>query len=184
MNFDIPLDHRLQTNYIGYLHSYIRNSLLLIELATIDEASVKAMHLESKGEHEQNDCQKRAAIAKIRGAKPSSTHCDKEGHDEENCWKLHRELRPKRNDRNERHKTSATMQRDHEPKSKTYEKVIAAGFTHGRPIDQRLDFGDKKKFTTLGIAAYGPIDLGSDSGNETKIIEDEKNTKCGMALGT
>jgi len=30
------------------------------------------------------------------GAKPSCTHCKKEGHDDEHCWKLHLELKPKR----------------------------------------------------------------------------------------
>jgi len=63
---------------------------------------VKAMHLESRGMHEQMTTKKRATTTKRRGEKSSFTHCEKEGHNEENCWKLYHELRPKRNDKKER----------------------------------------------------------------------------------
>ena len=60
---------------------------------------MKAMHIESRGAHEQSDYPKRIAIAKRMGANPSCTYCEKEGHDEENCWKLHPELRHEKNDK-------------------------------------------------------------------------------------
>lgn len=132
----ISLDSaEIVTKYVGPLHSYIRNSLFLFEPTDINEASVKAMHLESSGMHVQNYHQKRAATTKRRGTKPSCTHCEKEGHDEENCWKLHLELRPKRNDRNEKQKTTPTMQQDQKSKSEEDEKVTTASFARGRPIN-------------------------------------------------
>lgn len=49
----IPLDS-LETvmKYIGALHSYLGNFLLLFEPSTIDAYSMKAIHLESRGKHD------------------------------------------------------------------------------------------------------------------------------------
>ena len=100
MNLSIPLDStEIVNKYIGSFHNYIIHSLLLFKPPTINDASVKAMHIENMGAHEQSDYPKRTATAKRRGEKPSCTHCEKEGEDEENCWKLHPELRPERNDK-------------------------------------------------------------------------------------
>ena len=54
LNLSIPLDSpEIVTKYIGSLHSYIHHSLILFESTTINEASVKVMHLESRGMHEK-----------------------------------------------------------------------------------------------------------------------------------
>lgn len=72
LNLRIPLDSlEIVTKYINSSHIYIRHSLLLFDLATIDEANVKAMHLESMGMNEQSDHPKRAATTKRRGENPS-----------------------------------------------------------------------------------------------------------------
>ena len=72
LSLGISLDSpEVVTKYIGSLHRYIRISLLLFEPPTIDEASVKAMHIESRRAHEQSDYLKRTVAAKRRGAKPS-----------------------------------------------------------------------------------------------------------------
>ena len=39
-------------------------------------------------------------------------HFSKEGHDENHCWKLHPELRPKKPNNKGKHKTIATTQHD------------------------------------------------------------------------
>ncbi len=110
LNLGIALDTpEVVTKYIGSLHSYLRHSLLLFEPTKIDSANVKAIHLENRGTHGQDDHSKRIAAAKRRGVKPSFTHCEKEGHDEENCWKLHPELRPKRNGRKGKEKVVTTV---------------------------------------------------------------------------
>ena len=63
---------------------------------------MKAMHLENKVTYEQKDHPKIATITKRRGEKTPCTHCEKEGHDEDNCWKLHPKLRLNRDDMKER----------------------------------------------------------------------------------
>ena len=129
MNFGIPLDSREIVNkYIDSLHNYIRHSLLLFEPPTTDEASVKAMPLERRGMHEQNDHPKRIATTKKTGEKSYCTHCEKEGHDEESCCKLHTELRCERNEKKGKQKTDTTMQKNQDSESEEDEKVAAVRF--------------------------------------------------------
>ena len=78
LSLGISLDSpEVVTKYTGSLYNYIRHSLLLFETPTIDEASVKAMHIESRGMHEQSDHPKRSVVSKRRGAKPSCTNYEK-----------------------------------------------------------------------------------------------------------
>ena len=95
---NVPLE-TLETlmKYIGSLHSYLCHCFVLFEPKTMDEASVKVVHLKSRGNHEQYDHPEMAVVAKRNESKPSCTHFYKEGHDEEHWWKLHLELRPNRN---------------------------------------------------------------------------------------
>ena len=79
LNLDISLDSpEIVTKYIISLHGYIIHSLLFFEPTTIDEASVKATHLENKETCEQNDHTKGVATSKRRGENTSYTHCEKE----------------------------------------------------------------------------------------------------------
>jgi len=64
------------------------------------------------------------------------------------------------------------MQQDHESESEEYEKVTTTVFTPGRQIDLGSYSGDEMKIGDLGIATDGPINLGSDSGNQTKVSID------------
>ena len=96
--------------YIGGLHSYLRHSILVLNPCNLDEVSVQATHLESRGkgsfiDNFDNDVKKSSKVVeKGKGKKVatvkkdeklSCTHCDRKGHDEEHCWKLHPELKPK-----------------------------------------------------------------------------------------
>jgi hypothetical protein len=101
------------TKYIGALHNYIRHTLLLFNPTSLDEVCVQATHLENRGKHVQEDPtkkpsnfpqntfkkfkrkDKKAAIVTREGGKPSCTYCNKSGHDEEHCWKLHPEKKSK-----------------------------------------------------------------------------------------
>ena len=44
----------------------------------------------------------------VQKDKPSCTHCKKDGHDDEHCWILHLELRPKKFE-GKKKKTTATI---------------------------------------------------------------------------
>ena len=49
---NIPLDsYETLMKYIGALHSYICHTLLLFNLANLDEVCVQATHLENRGKH-------------------------------------------------------------------------------------------------------------------------------------
>lgn len=117
LKLGISLDSpKIITKYIGALHSYIRHSLLLFEPTIIDASSVNAIHLESRGKNDKEEQPKKssfkrhngkfkgkgkgkekkaATTKKEEGAKPSCTHCKKEFHDDEHCWKLYPVLKPK-----------------------------------------------------------------------------------------
>ena len=51
LELNISLDSLL--NYIGAIHHYLHHNLLLLNPTSVDEASVQATHLESKGKHLQ-----------------------------------------------------------------------------------------------------------------------------------
>jgi len=123
---------------------------------TIDSTSVKAIHLENRGTHGQDDHSKRVTETKRRGEKLSCTHCEKEGHDEENCWKLHPELRPKRNDRKGKQMVINTMQQSPDSKLVEDEKVTTIGFAWGRPIYLVSDSYDELKLAELGSRQKDP----------------------------
>jgi hypothetical protein len=93
--------------YIGALHSYIHHTLILFNPTSIDEVCVQATQLENRGKHVQEYPTKKpsnfpqntfkkfkrkdknTAIVTREGGKPSCTHFNKSGHDEEHCGKLH-----------------------------------------------------------------------------------------------
>jgi hypothetical protein len=116
--------------YIGTLHSYIRHTFLLFNPTSLEEVCVQATHLENKGKHVQEDPMKKPsniphkyfekfkrkdkknATITREGGNPYSTHRKKSGHDEEHCWKLHLEKKPKQFGGKGKTKTIATMQQD------------------------------------------------------------------------
>lgn len=81
---------------IGTLHNYLRHSLLLFDPTNLDEASVKEIHLENGGKHEEVNHKKKTMTKSKKEGKPSYIGCRKDGDDKEHCWKLHLELNPKR----------------------------------------------------------------------------------------
>lgn len=104
--------------YIGGLHSYLRHTILMLSPNNLDEVSVQATHLvsrgkntfsdnfskkpskskgKSKGKDKDKDKGKGKKTTTVKeGDKPTCSHCKKEGHDDSKCQKLHLELRPKR----------------------------------------------------------------------------------------
>jgi hypothetical protein len=116
--------------YIGTLHSYICHTLLLFNPTSLDKVYVQETHLENMGKHVQEDPikkpsnlphkqftkfkrkDKNTTTVKREEGKPSCTHCKKNGHDDEHCWKLHLEKRPKQFGGKGKTKTIATVQQD------------------------------------------------------------------------
>eukprot|EP00253_Pinus_taeda_P010341 PITA_10341 len=115
--------------YIGGLQSYMRHTILMFNPTNIDEVSVQATHLEARRKNRNlkvggssqptasKNKEKRKHKWKARKAntaqksKSSCTHCKKDGHDDENCWILHSELRPKKFE-GKKKKTAIAIQKD------------------------------------------------------------------------
>jgi hypothetical protein len=111
---EIPL-HTPETllKYIGGMHSYLHHSILMFNHTNIDEVSVQATNLESnKGKHvvedDLEDAHEFEKQSKGKGKSKKTTkinkeeeknlpcsHCEKKGHDDNHCWMLHQELKPK-----------------------------------------------------------------------------------------
>jgi hypothetical protein len=161
---NIPLDsHETLMKYIGALHSYIRHTLLLFNPTNLDEVCVQETHLESRGKNVQEDHKhsedhfkrkgkgkdKRTTTTKKEGEKSSCTHCQKDGHDDEHCWKLHPELRPKRFGGQRKQKIVATMQQD-----------------------LGSDSGDEENITTVGL--QGKVSLHASSSSKIPSLENDE----------
>jgi hypothetical protein len=148
--------------YIGALHSYIRHTFLLFNPTSLDEVCVQATHLENRGKHVQEDPtkkpsnlphkpfkkfkrkDKKTATVTREGGNPSCTHCKKSGHDDEHCWKLHPEKRPKQFGGKGKTKTVATVQQD-----------------------LGSDSGDEGKITVVGVQGKYSLHASSNSNNES-----------------
>lgn len=95
--------------YIVGLHVYLRQSILMFNPSNFDEVCVQATHIESSGrsivfgltkevpptEIKRKEKEKKAAIMKKEEEKSTCSHCQWKGHEEEKCWKLHLEFKPK-----------------------------------------------------------------------------------------
>jgi hypothetical protein len=86
---------------------------------------------------------KNAAVKK-EGEKFTCKHCSKDGHDEDHCWKLHPEIRPKKFGNNNK------------GKSKTVATVLQ---------DLGSDSGDETKITAMGYQGKGSVASTSSSSN-------------------
>ena len=114
----IPLDTReTLLKYIGNLNSYLQHTLLMFNPTEFDEVCVQAIHIESGGgpfkflqkaskqleikdskESKRNNSSKgkKTTTTQKESERPTCSHCQRIGHDEARCWKLHPELKPKK----------------------------------------------------------------------------------------
>jgi hypothetical protein len=156
--------------YIGALHSYLRHTILMFNPSNLDEVCVQATHLEARGRkktHEGNKKPfnhgdkgkrkfkgngKKNTVIKKEGEKFTCKHCSKDGHDEDHCWKLHPERRPKKFGNKGKSKTTTTIQHD-----------------------LGSDSGDETNITTMGYQGNGSItSTSSSSNNNLNVTRQEK----------
>jgi hypothetical protein len=168
---NIPLDsYETLMKYIGALHSYIHHTLLLFNPTSLDEVCVQATHPENMGKNIQEDPTKKPSnlphktFKKFKrkdkktttmtreGGKPSCTHCKKSSHDEEHCWKLHSEKKPKQFGRKGKTKIVAIVQQD-----------------------LGSDSGDERKITVVGVQGKDSLHASSSSNNESHDDEQKMN---------
>jgi hypothetical protein len=89
----------------------------------LDEVCVQVTHLESRGKNVQEDHKhsknnfkrkgkgkdKKIVTTKKGEGNSYYTHCQKDGHNDKHCWKLHPELRPNKSGGKEKKKMVATV---------------------------------------------------------------------------
>jgi hypothetical protein len=161
--------------YIGGLHNYLRHTILMFNPSNLDEVCVHAIHLEARGRNEpqegnkkpfyngdkgkrkfEGNGKKNASIKKER-EKLSCKHCSKDGYDEDHCWKLHPEKRPKKFNNKEKPNIVATVQQD-----------------------LGSDSEDETKITTMGLQGKDSIvSTSSSSSSSLNVTQHEKERiKC------
>jgi hypothetical protein len=141
LNLGIPLyTQETLLKYIGGLHSYLKHTILMLNPSNFDEVCVQAIHIESSkgnfGDSVSTDSWKRKDVGKrkekktttTRKEKPTCKHCMKVGHDEDRCWVLNPDLKPKKFANHERKNTTAvTIQMDLGSDSGDETQVVAMG---------------------------------------------------------
>jgi hypothetical protein len=190
---DIPLQtQETLMKYIGGLPMHIRNIVFMFGPTNPDEVSVQAMYIEAgkagvSGESSSSrkedkkkwhgNGRKANAVSKKEG-KPSCKNCKKEGHDEEKCWQLHPEKRPKWFKAKKGMQTVATTSKPIELGSDSGdEKISLVGMTgkHGEDVDCR-----SKLFHIRIIMRHTKVDTLIDSGSQSNLISEELVKKLGL----
>jgi hypothetical protein len=131
---------------------------------------VQFIHLENRGKHVQEDPtkkpsnfphkkfkkfktkDKKTSIVKREEGNPYCTHCKKYGHDDEHCWKLHPEKRPKNFGGKGKKNIVSTVQQD-----------IGS------------DLGDEENITMVGVQGKYSLHASSNSNNESHDDERKRN---------
>jgi hypothetical protein len=160
--------------YIGALHSYLRHTILMFNPSNLNEFCVHATHLEARGRNDTHESNKKTfshgdkgkkkfkgsgrknAAVKKEGEKFTCKHCSKDGHDEDHCWKLIPEIRPKKfgNNNKGKSKTVATVQQD-----------------------LGSDSGDETKITAMGYQGNSSIASTSSSSNTNVNVTQQEKTR-------
>jgi hypothetical protein len=101
---DIPL-HTQETlmKYIGGLPAHIRNTIFMFGPTNLDKVYIQDTYIEAgktwvgviSSRNRTKGSEAEANPVARKEEKLSCKHCKKEGHDEDHCWKLHLEKRPK-----------------------------------------------------------------------------------------
>eukprot|EP00253_Pinus_taeda_P018776 PITA_18776 len=194
--------------YIGGLNSYMRHTIPMFNPTSIGEVSFQATHLEARGKSGSPEVggssqptasknkEKRKHKWKARKAnttqksKSSCTHCKKDGHDDEHCWILHSELRPKEFE-GKKKKTTETIRKDLGSDSGD-ETTIAATGIRGKnseastsnsaqsTIDEENERKIRELFHIRIISKHQKIDTLFDSGSQVNIISKEIAKKLGL----
>jgi hypothetical protein len=194
---DIPLQtQETLMKYIGGFPVHIRNIVFMFGPTNLDEVSVQATYIEAgkagvSGESSSSrkeDKRKRYgngknanAVSKKEG-KPSCKNCKKEGHDEERCWQLHPEKRPKWFKGKKGTQTVATTSKPIELGSDSGdEKISLVGMTgkHGEDVDCR-----SKLFHIRVIMRHTKVDTLIESGSQSNLISEELVKKLGLKTQT
>jgi hypothetical protein len=189
--------------YIGALHSYLRHTILMFNPSNLDEVCVQATHLEARGRNDTHEGNKKTfshgdkgkkkfkgngrknVVVKKEGEKFTCKHCSKDGHDEDHCWKLHPERRPKKfgNNNKGKSKTAATVQHDLGSDSGDETKITAMGYqgngsNASTSSSNNINVTQQEKerielFHIRVVSKHTKIDTLFDTGSQANLISEE-----------
>jgi hypothetical protein len=196
--------------YIGALHSYLRHTILMFNPSNLDEVCVQATHLEARGRNETHEGSKKPfshgdkgkrkfkgngkkiASVKKEGEKFTCKHCSKDGHDEDHCWKLHPEKRPKKFSHKGKPKTAATIQQDLGSDSGDETKITAMGYqgkgsfaSTSSSSSSSLNETQQEKerielFHIRVVSKHTKIDTLFDTGSQANLISEDTVKKLNL----
>jgi hypothetical protein len=189
--------------YIRALHSYLRHTILMFNPSNLDEVCVQATHLEERGRNETHEGNKktfnhgdkgkkkfrgnvkRNVVVKKEGEKFTCKNCSKDCHDEDHCWKLHLERRPKKfgNNKKGKSKTVATVQHDLGSDSSDKTKITAMGYqgngsNASTSSSSNINVTQQEKerielFHIRVVSKHTKIDTLFDTGSQANLISKE-----------
>jgi hypothetical protein len=189
--------------YIGALHSYLRHTILMFNPSNLDEVCVHTTHLEARGRNKTHEGHKnpfihgdkgkrkfkgngkKNVVVKKEGEKFTCKHCSKDGHDEDHCWKLHLERRPKKFGNKGKSNTVATIQHDLGSNSGDETKIIAMGYQGNGSIastssssNNNLNVNRQEKerielFHIRVVSKHTKIDTLFDIGSQANLISED-----------
>jgi hypothetical protein len=188
--------------YIGGFHSYLRHTILMFNPTNLDEVCVQTNHLEARGKNTPQEGskkqffngdkgkrkfkgnEKKNASVKKEGEKLSCKHFSKDGHDEDHCWKLHPEMRPKKFNNKGKPNIVATTLHDLGSDYGDETKIIAMGFqgkdsiasTNSSSSSLNETQHEKERiyiFHIRVISKHTKIDTLFDTGSQTNLISED-----------
>jgi hypothetical protein len=203
LNLGIPLyTQETLLKYISGLHSYLKHTILMLNPSNFDEVCVQAIHVESSkgnvGDSVSTDTwqrkdggqRKEKKTGTTRKEKPTCKHCKKVGHDEDRCWVLHPDLKPKKfANHGRKNNTVATVQVDLGLDSGDETQVVAMGirgisFVASTSSSRSIDVNDECKTNELFhirvITHNVKVDTLVDSGSQANIISEEVVNNLGL----
>jgi hypothetical protein len=169
----------------------------MLNPSNFDELCVQAIHIESSkgnvGDSVSTDTWKRKdpwkrkekekKIATTRKEKPTCKHCKKVGHDEDRCWFLHLDLKPKKYAKQGRKNTAVvTIQVDLGLDSSDDTQVVAMGIRGINSVastisSRSIDVNDESKrneiFHTRVITNNVKVDTLVDSVSQANIMSED-----------
>ena len=179
-------------NYIGGLHTHIRNTIFMFGPTNIDEVFVQATYIEagktrvgvlgessSRKEDKRKGIGKKASSTTVKEGDISCKHCKKEGHDDDHFRQLQLEKRPKWFKERKGRQIVATTTRPTNLGSDSSDesKVSLVGMTGkiGEGFDCR-----SKLFHIRVIMRHIKVDTLIDSGSQSILISEEVVNKLGL----
>jgi hypothetical protein len=148
--------------------------------------------METRERGSSREMEKKNASVKKEGEKFTCKHCSKDGHDEDHCWKLHPEKRPKKFGNKGKPKTAATIQHDLGSDSGDETKITAMGYQGKGSIastssssssnlnETRQEKERIELFHIRVVSKHTKIDTLFDTGSQANLISEDTVKKLNL----